>query len=536
MPPTVSRASSNGPSRFTRMVSRQTAGSCSHTSRSCAEPMPWLTTSASTGPSLRSVSATAKAQPSEVPRSAATYSRPTAASSAALRATIITRAPARASSSAASRPMPRPPPVTSATRPFMRTPRVSCSPHRPTVDLPAQSFQQSLLIHHLQPEQQPMRTRTLRYWLIAIAALGSMAAGVVAAADDDKEGDFKFRFVGPRVGNRIAAVAGVPGDGSVYYAGAASGGVWKSSDGGNRWAPVFDKQDAAAIGALAVSPSEPATVWAGTGEAWVIRDSDVMGNGIYKSTDAGKTWTNMGLADTGRIGRIVVNPSNPDIVFACALGRATGPQQERGVYRTTDGGLHWERVLFAADNVGCSGLAMDPHNPHKLFAGLWQVELHTYAEFSGGPGSGVYVSDDGGSKWKHIEEHGLPKSPVGKIDVAVAPTNSNRIYALIQTKDQGSLWRSDDGGGRWKAVNYQRALVGRAGYYIRLAVSPAGDNEVYVANSSFHESLDSGENFREVPWGGDTHDIWIDPLNADRFVVTDDGGMNITSVHGRGIQ
>ncbi len=228
------------------------------------------------------------------------------------------------------------------------------------------------------------------------------------------------------------------------------------------------------------------------------------------------------------------SPSNPDIVFACVLGRTTGPQQERGVFRTTDGGQHWERVLFAGDNVGCSGLSMDPHNPHTLFAGMWQVEMHTWGEFSGGPGSGVYVSHDGGTKWTRIEEHGLPHAPLGKIDVAVAPTNSNRIFALIQTKDQGSVWRSDDMGAHWKAVNYQRALIGRAGYYIRLAVSPDSDNEVLVANSSFHQSLDGGENFKEVPWGGDTHDIWIDPTNADRFVITDDGGMNITTVHGRG--
>jgi hypothetical protein len=162
------------------------------------------------------------------------------------------------------------------------------------------------------------------------------------------------------LGNRIASVAGIPGDPSTYYAGAASGGVWKSIDGGNRFVPVFDKQPAAAIGALAVAPSDPSVVWAGTGEAWVIRDSDVMGNGIYKSTDAGKTWTNVGLRETGRIGRIIVHPTNPDIVFACALGRATGPQQERGVFRSTDGGQHWERVLFANENVGCSGLSMDP--------------------------------------------------------------------------------------------------------------------------------------------------------------------------------
>ena len=378
-----------------------------------------------------------------------------------------------------------------------------------------------------------MLMRRLALFVLFAAVLSNVLA-CAQQPDSDEEGQFRFRFVGPRVGNRVAAIAGVPGDPSTYYAGAASGGVWKSTDGGNRWTPVFDKQPAAAIGSLAVAPSDPSTVWAGTGEAWVIRDSDVMGNGIYKSTDAGKTWTNMGLPESGRIGRIVIDPANENLVFACVLGRTTGPQQDKGVYRTTDGGQHWERVLFTADNVGCSGLSMDPHNPHTLFAGMWQVEMRTWGEFSGGPGSGIYVSRDGGTKWRHIEEHGLPHSPLGKIDVAVAPTNSNRIYALIQTKDQGSLWRSDDAGEHWKAVNYQRSLIGRAGYYIRLAVSPASDNEVLISSSSFHQSLDGGENFKDVPWGGDTHDIWIDPQNADRFVITDDGGMNITTVHGRG--
>ena len=348
------------------------------------------------------------------------------------------------------------------------------------------------------------------------------------------EGPLHFRFVGPRVGNRIAAIAGVAGDPSTYYAGAASGGIWKSTDGGNRWAPVFDDQPVAAIGALAVAPGDPNTVWAGTGEAWVIRDSDVMGNGIYKSTDAGKTWSLMGLPESGRIGRIIVHPRDADIVYACVLGRTTGPQAERGVYRTTDGGRHWARSLFAGENVGCSGLAMDPSNPRTLIAGMWQVEMHTWGEFSGGPGSGLWISHDGGDTWKRIRKHGLPEAPLGKIDVAIAPTNGQRIYALIQTRDQGSVWRSDDGGSEWKAINHQRALIGRAGYYIRLAVSPASDNEVYVANSSFHQSLDGAENFHEVRWGGDTHDIWIDPSNADRFVITDDGGLIITTVHGRG--
>jgi photosystem II stability/assembly factor-like uncharacterized protein len=374
----------------------------------------------------------------------------------------------------------------------------------------------------------------LKFSLACIVALACVFAARAQQLEDEEKGLPRFRFVGPKIGNRIASVAGIPGDPSTYYAGAASGGVWKSIDGGNRWTPIFDKQPAAAIGSLAVAPSDPSIVWAGTGEAWAIRDSDVMGNGIYKSTDAGQTWTNMGLQETGRIGRIIVHPSNSDIVFACALGRATGPQQERGVFRTLDGGLHWDRVLFAGENVGCSGLSMDPHNPHTLFAGMWQVEMHTWGEFGGGPGSGIYVSRDGGTKWTRIEEHGLPHAPVGKIDVAIAPTNSKRVFALIQTKDQGSVWRSDDAGEHWKAINFQRALIGRAGYYTRIAVSTGSDNEVYVANSSFHQSLDGGQNFQEVKWGGDTHDIWIDPTNPDRFVITHDAGMNITTVHGRG--
>jgi photosystem II stability/assembly factor-like uncharacterized protein len=369
-------------------------------------------------------------------------------------------------------------------------------------------------------------------FIVTLVPVGAIAQQADSAEED---GQLRFRFVGPKAGNRVSAIAGIPGDASTYYAGAASGGVWKSTDGGNGWKPIFDKQLAAAIGALAVSHSDPSTVWAGTGEAWAIRDIDVMGNGIYKSVDAGKTWANMGLEHSGRIGRIVIHPANADIVFACVLGRLTGPQQERGVFRTVDGGVHWERVLFVGENVGCSGLTMDQHNPHTLFAGMWQAEMHTYAEFSGGPGSGIYVSHDGGTKWTRIGEHGLPHSPLGKIDVAVAPTNSNRVFALIQTKDQGSLWRSDDGGEHWKAVNYQRALIGRAGYYIRIAVSTGNDNEVYVANSSFLRSLDGGENFKEVSWGGDTHDIWIDPADPDRFVITDDGGMSITTVHGRGL-
>jgi photosystem II stability/assembly factor-like uncharacterized protein len=343
----------------------------------------------------------------------------------------------------------------------------------------------------------------------------------------------QFRFLGPAVGNRISAVAAIPGDPSTYYAGAASGGIWKSTDNGRTYVPIFDSQPVQAIGALALSNSDHKILWAGTGEAGAIRDSDMMGNGVYKSTDAGQTWTHMGLDETGRIGRIVIHPTDPNIVYVCAAGRLTGPQPERGIFKTTDGGKTWNRSLFVNPNTGCSGLSMDPADPETLITGTWEVVMHSWGMFSGGPGSGVFVTHDGGANWTRIEAHGLPKSPLGKIDVAIAPTNSKRVYALIQTADQGSVWRSDDGGANWEVVNWQRALTGRAGYYIRLAVSPTNADEVLVADSSFWVSTDGGRSFRSANWGGgDTHDIWMDP-DGKRIIVTHDAGMNITPDHGQ---
>jgi len=344
----------------------------------------------------------------------------------------------------------------------------------------------------------------------------------------------RFQYVGPPAGGRIASVAGVPGDTNTYYIGAASGGIWKTTDGARTFTPIFDEQPVQAIGALAVAPSNPRIVWAGTGEAWAIRDADVMGDGVYKSTDAGATWQHVGLPETGRIGRIIIHPTNPNIVFVCALGRATGPQDERGVFRTKDGGTTWQKVLFVDRNTGCSGLSIDPSDPKVLFAGTWEVVMHTWAMFSGGPGSGVYVSRDTGSTWTPISDPGLPKSPVGKIDVAVAPSNSKRVYALIQTANQGSLWRSDDGGLKWKVVSWDRTLIGRAGYYIRIAVNPQNDLEVLIANSSFHRSLDGGVTFPITGGGcGDCHDIWLDPQNSAHWVATGDGGAGITRNHGQ---
>src|SRR5215510_1686393 len=365
---------------------------------------------------------------------------------------------------------------------------------------------------------------------LLLGAFAQHSSGQAPAAIDG----LRFRYMGPESAGRIASVVGIPGDTSTYYAGAASGGVWKTTDGAKTFEPMFDAQPVQAIGALALAASNPNVVWAGTGEAWTIRDSDVTGDGVYKSTDAGATWTNMGLTETGRIGKIIVHPTNPEIVYVCALGRATGPQQERGVYKTTDGGRTWQRTLFADEHTGCSGLSMDAKDPNVLFAGTWQVELTTWVMNSGGPGSAVYATRDGGATWKKLE-NGLPKSPVGKIDVAVAPSDSKRVYALIQTANQGSLWRSDDGGDAWRVVSWDRTLIGRAGYYIRVEVNPGNANEVLVANSSFHRSLDGGQTFTINNGGGcgDCHDIWMDPKNPDHWVATGDGGMGITVDHGR---
>jgi hypothetical protein len=349
---------------------------------------------------------------------------------------------------------------------------------------------------------------------------------------------FRFQMMGPAEGGRVSAITGVPGDARVWYLGAASGGVWKSVDSGATFRPAFDSMKVQAIGALAVAPSKPSIVWAGTGEGWAIRDADLMGDGVYKSIDSGMTWQHMGLDESGRIGRIIVHPTNPNVVYVCALGRATGEQQEHGVYRTTDGGKTWKLTLTLGGNYGCSGLTIDEKNPKVLFAGMWHVIMHTWAMYSGTHDSkdGVYVTRDGGDTWNQVVDPGLPHPPIGKIDVAVAPSNSKRVYALIQTADQGSVWRSDDGGVKWKVVNYQRPLIGRAGYYIHLQVSPSNPDEILLANSSFFQSKDGGKTFAEVPWGGDNHDIWFDPKNANHFGLTNDLGARLTTDHGKTFQ
>ncbi|MFP5228850.1 MAG: WD40/YVTN/BNR-like repeat-containing protein, partial [Acidobacteriota bacterium] len=220
-------------------------------------------------------------------------------------------------------------------------------------------------------------------------------------------GQLKYREIGPG-GNRVAAVVGEPGNPMVIYAGAADGGIWKTSDGGVTWAPIFDHEKVEAIGALAIAPSDHNTVWAGTGETWIIRNNYSMGDGVYKSTDGGATWQHMGLDLTGHIGRIIVNPRNENVVYVCSMGQAFRPQQERGVFRTEDGGKTWKKILFVDENTGCSELSLDANDPNTLVAGMWQIAIHSWGEESGGPGGGVYMTHDRGDTWKKLSGHGLP--------------------------------------------------------------------------------------------------------------------------------
>jgi photosystem II stability/assembly factor-like uncharacterized protein len=376
-------------------------------------------------------------------------------------------------------------------------------------------------------------------------ARAAAEATPAAQLDASAYAQLKYRYIGP-VGNRVSAVVGIAGDPNTYYAGAASGGIWKTTDGGVHWEPIFDDQPVASIGALAVAPSDQNVIWAGTGEAF-IRSHISIGNGIYRSTDAGKTWKHMGLGETGRIARVIVDPRDPNAAFACALGHSYGPQPERGVFRTKDGGATWDKVLFVNDSTGCGDLAMDPNNPRILFAGMWQIEIKTWGRESGGAGSGLFVSRDGGTSWTRLTGKGLPARPVGKVAVAVAPSNSNRVYALIETgdgapwggkeTDRGLLWRSDDGGDTWRLVGRDRSLAGRAHYYSRFAVAPDDEDEAYFLTGSFGVTVDGGDSLRIVQGsespGGDNHDMWIDPGNANRMIVGNDGQVAVSTTRGR---
>ena len=387
--------------------------------------------------------------------------------------------------------------------------------------------------------------------LLVITAFVSSAGGTSAqqAPSSDSYASLEWRHIGPE-GNRFSSAAGIPGDAATYYVGAASGGIYKTTDGGVHWDEIFDDQPVQSIGALAVSPTDPNVVWAGTGEG-KIRSHISVGMGVYKSIDAGETWTLMGLEQTGRIPRLVIHPTNPDIVYVCSLGHAYGPQQERGVYRTTDGGESWEHVLFIDEDTGCSDIAMDPANPRVLFAGTWQLVIHTWGRYSGGPGGGLHVSRDGGDTWEKLNGPtngiGLPERPVGKVAVAIAASNTDRVVAMFETGDgipwdgqeteDGQVWTSMDGGRTWELTSRDRNAMGRPHYYSRVVINPGDEEEAYFLTAGFSRSTDGGRTLFQVPRpeapGGDHHDMWIDPTNPDRMIVAHDQGLSISINRGK---
>lgn len=392
-----------------------------------------------------------------------------------------------------------------------------------------------------------MYTRWTKFGLLTITGIVCLVLVASAAAQKmvpEYYEQLKYRHVGP-VGNRFIAVAGIAGDPMVYYAGAASGGLWKTVDGGLTWTPVFDDQPVHSIGAVSVAASDPEIVWVGTGETF-IRSNVSIGNGVWKTTDGGETWRHAGLEGTGRIGRVIVHPTNPDVVYVAALGDAYLPRPERGIYRTRDGGDSWERVLAVNDSTGASDLVMHPNNPRILFAGMWQLDIKTWGRESGGPGSGIFVTRDGGDTWKALEGNGLPGRPVGKIGLAMTPADPQRIYALIETgdgvpwhgqeTDSGELWRSDNGGRHWKLMTHNRDLGGRQPYYTRCAVSPDDPDEVYFLAAAYSVTKDGGRTSKALTGSArptwDHHDIWIDPTEADRMIVAGDGGLAITQNRG----
>lgn len=363
--------------------------------------------------------------------------------------------------------------------------------------------------------------------LVCVVAIVGAVATPAQQIDPKTYRGMKWRLIGPFRGGRALAVAGVPSQPYTYYFGAVGGGVWKTTDGGNSWDPIFDKQGISSIGALAVADSDPNVIYVGSGEA-CIRGNISFGDGVYKSTDAGKTWTNIGLKDTRHIGDVIIHPSNPDVVFVAALGHAYGPNTERGVFRTRDGGKSWEKVLYLDDRTGAIEVVFDPHNPHVLFAAMWEGWRTPWTLNSGGAKDGLYRSNDDGSTWKRVEGNGMPEGPLGKISVAVSGADSNVVYALIEAK-KGGLYRSDDGGEHWSFVTDDHRFSQRAWYFTHLWADPRNVGGIYIANTGLFHSPDGGKSWERVNSPhGDNHALWIDPNNPERLINGNDGGATIS--------
>ena len=358
-----------------------------------------------------------------------------------------------------------------------------------------------------------------------------MLAGSVFAQDLAPLKTVKYRQVGPFRGGRVVAVTGVDSQPSTFYFGGVGGGVWKTTDAGNTWVSISDGQPfgTSDVGAIAVADSDPNIIYVGMGET-PIRGNVSYGDGMYKSVDAGRTWTHIGLEATRQIGRVRIHPKNPDIVYACALGHVWAPNDERGIYKTTDGGKTWKQIYTRGPKAGCSDLELDPTNPNVIWAGFWEAYRKPWLLDSGGPGSGLFKSTDGGETWTDLTRSpGLPKGIIGTVGVAVSPVNPDRVFAGIEAED-GGLFRSDDGGKKWTKVNQERKLRQRAWYYNRYFCDPKNEDIIYGVNVGFFKSIDGGKTFSVTlhPPHGDNHEMWIAPSDPNRMIEGNDGGANIS--------
>lgn len=377
-------------------------------------------------------------------------------------------------------------------------------------------------------------TKKFLFSLVVLAII--IAPGLSAAAQQVDPALFsamKWRLVGPFRGGRALTAAGVRGNPSLFYFGSVGGGVWKTTDAGLTWNPIFDGQSIASIGALAVAPSDANVIYVGTGEA-DMREDITYGDGMYKSTDAGVTWTKIGLPDSRQIGRILVDPTDADIVYVAVLGHAYGASAERGVYKTTDGGKTWTAILQKDNDTGAIDLAFDPQDAHIIYASLWQTRRPPWDVYppSNGPGSGLYKSTDAGATWTQLK-NGLPVEGLGRIGIAVAPTEHNRVYAIVDAKD-GGLYRSDDAGATWTRADAERRIWGRGWYFGVVEVDTKNPDVVYVSNTSLYKSTDGGKSFtsfKGAPGGDDYHSIWIAPEDPQRIILSTDQGT-VLSLNG----
>ncbi len=379
-----------------------------------------------------------------------------------------------------------------------------------------------------------LKLRSAALLVSALFFLMPRLARPQVALDSDVLAGLAPRPIGPAVmSGRIAAIAGVAGDPVTLYVGSAGGGVWKSDDGGTTFKPVFD-QHPQSIGAIAVDPSNPKTVWVGTGETWV-RNSVSVGLGIYKSTDGGDHWTLVGLKDSERIAKVVVHPTQSDVVYVCVTGHLWDGNDERGVYQTTDGGKTWTRLLFVNQDTGCADLALDPQNPQALYAAMWQFRRRADFFTSGGPGSGLFKSTDGGKTWAQLA-NGLPAGEKGRIAIAVAPSKPNVLYAVVESK-QTALYRSDDAGATWREMNASNTVQARPFYFALVAVDPADDQRVYKPGFTLGVSADGGRSFSSFLTSAqsvhsDHHALWINPKNPYHLVLGTDGGVYVSMDRG----